>query len=125
MVPSGSARSCCRPRGSPEVSASSDDIRPVPAGDRDERVRVLAGDRPCRGAIAVVAAAVLEVFGQGDQAGSAGRRLCRKIGGPGDVRVDVTGRVELDEGDRQAHPAIVCQRMPVSYASSMVVSVPG
>ncbi len=76
-------------------------------GDIDEWRRVFAGDRPGGGAVAVVGSAVLETLRQGNQASSPGGRLGREVGGTGDVRGDITGGVELDEGDGQSHAAIV------------------
>ena len=55
----------------PLGKAADEDPGAVPARDRDEGVRVLAGDRPGARPVAVVRPAVLEVLRQGDQAGAA------------------------------------------------------
>ena len=69
--------------------------------------------------IAVVRAAELEVLGKRHQPGAAGGRLVGEGYRGGDVGRDVIGRIELDEGDREVHRAMVRrvlrgQRIPVS-----------
>ncbi len=71
----------------------------MPTRDLPECLRERPGDRPRRCPEAGVVATVVEVLRQHDQSSAARGGLGRKGGGAIDVRVDVPGRVELDEGD--------------------------
>jgi hypothetical protein len=90
--------------------AACEDPRIVAAGDLAERLGEWTGDRPGGSAKAVVAAAVLEVLGQDDKSGTAGRGLGGELRGAPDVGIDVVGRIELDEGCGEPHGGIVRAR---------------
>ena len=74
-------------------------------------IRECIGERPgyrsCGRAEAVVVAPVVKVLRQDDQSSAARGGLGREGGGAIDVRLDVTGRIELDEGDGQPNGGIV------------------
>ena len=79
----------------------------MPPGDVGEGVGERSRDGACRRAEPVVRAAVVQVLREDDQPRAAGGRLRGKGRGAIDVGIDVVCRVELHEGDRQAHCRIV------------------
>jgi hypothetical protein len=87
--------------------AADQDPGVAPARHLGERVRVRARDGLRRGSIAVVRATELEVLGKRHQPRAAGGRLVGQGYRTGDIGRDVTGRIELDKGDRQVHRAMV------------------
>ena len=74
----------------------------MPTRDLGECLGERPGYRSCGRPEAVVVATVMEVLGQDDQSSAARSGLGRECDGAIDVRLDVTGRVELDEGDGTA-----------------------
>ena len=99
----------------------------MPSCDLGERIGVGAGDRPGRRAEAVIVSAVLEVFREGDQAGSARGGLVGESDGRRDVARYVLAGIELDEGDLEMHGRIVRPRRerPAVATPGRAVMTPG
>ena len=79
----------------------------MPARDVDKGVGEGPRDGSGRRAEPVVRCSILQVLREDDEPRTARSRLLSKRHGALDVGIDLVGRVELHEGDGQAHGRIV------------------